>query len=286
MVQTSWPLGVVAAGAVDLRARQQGGAVVAEVRVAVGAGRAAAAGRDEGEDDVVARRDPGDALADLEHDAGALVTADDGRDAGQVAGADVVVGVAHAGGHHLHEDLTGLGRVELDLLDRPLAAGSHRIAAWDSIRAPVRTFRHPTTHQVARAPRLGTMRLDPQECRVRACAAAGHGVLATTRPDGRPHAVPVCFSLVSNQVVVPHDHVKPKVDGPAPAGAKPRVRSSGGPADRTVRPRVTGPDCGGCGSISRPSGSSDEVCIAPSRTRCARSIRSTSARSSTICWCS
>ena len=56
------------------------------------------------------------------------------------------------------------------------------------------------------------MRLDPQECRSR-LRRAGHGVLATTRPDGRPHAVPVCFTLESNLVAVPHDHVKPKSNG-------------------------------------------------------------------------
>ena len=56
------------------------------------------------------------------------------------------------------------------------------------------------------------MRLDAQECRAR-IRGAGHAVMATTRPDGRPHAVPVCFVLESNVVAVPHDHVKPKSAG-------------------------------------------------------------------------
>src|SRR4051812_26200278 len=89
---------------------------------------------------------------------------------------------------------------------------SHKIAACVSIRTPVRRFRDLTTHQVASSPRLGTVRLDAQECRSR-LRRAGHGILATTLPDGRPHAVPVCFTLESNLIAVPHDHVKPKAEG-------------------------------------------------------------------------
>ena len=45
-------------------------------------------------------------------DAGALVTTDDGQLPGQVAGHDVLVGVAHPGGHHLDADLVGRMRAE------------------------------------------------------------------------------------------------------------------------------------------------------------------------------
>ena len=79
-------LGVVARGAVgDLQAEAQRRAQVAQVLVAGGAARAAAARRDEAEHDVVARLQPADALADLLHDAGALVAADDRQREGQVA---------------------------------------------------------------------------------------------------------------------------------------------------------------------------------------------------------
>ena len=69
--------------------------------------------------------------ADLDHLAGALVAADHGklleahhrRDLGvehQVAGHEVLVGVAHARGRQLDLHLTGLRGVELDVLDAPL----------------------------------------------------------------------------------------------------------------------------------------------------------------------
>jgi hypothetical protein len=80
------------------------------------------AGRDEAEHDVVAGLQPRDALADLLDDAGALVAADDGQRERQVAGHQVLVGVAHTRRRHLDEDLALLGRVELDLLDAPILA--------------------------------------------------------------------------------------------------------------------------------------------------------------------
>ena len=99
--------------------RPSSGAEVAQVLMAGGAARAPAAGRDEPEHDVVAGRQPADAGADLLHDAGALVAADDRQRERQVAGDEVLVGVAHARRRQLDQHLTGPGRVELDLLDAP-----------------------------------------------------------------------------------------------------------------------------------------------------------------------
>ena len=81
--------------------------------------RAAPARRDEPEHDVVAGGQPADVLADLLDDAGALVAADDRQLEREVTGQQVLVGVAQAGGGDLHQHLTGLGLVELDLLDAP-----------------------------------------------------------------------------------------------------------------------------------------------------------------------
>jgi len=58
---------------------------------------------------------------DLLHDARALVPADDGHwNSGEVAGADMVIGVAKPSGFERHLDLTLLGSVEIDLLDAPV----------------------------------------------------------------------------------------------------------------------------------------------------------------------
>jgi PPOX class probable F420-dependent enzyme len=40
--------------------------------------------------------------------------------------------------------------------------------------------------------------------------AADHGVLATTHAERGPHAVPVCFAVRGDRVVVPVDRIKPK----------------------------------------------------------------------------
>ena len=115
----------------DLAAGEQECAVVAQVRHALGTGGALAAGGDESEDDVVAGSERRHAGADLDALAGTFVATDDRellepehvggllRD-DHVARADVLVGVAQAGADQLHEDLTGLGRVEIDLLDAPV----------------------------------------------------------------------------------------------------------------------------------------------------------------------
>lgn len=51
--------------------------------------------------------------------------------------------------------------------------------------------------------------LDLTTCHTR-LAEADHGILATVDAGGRPHAVPVCFVVVEDHVVVPVDTVKPK----------------------------------------------------------------------------
>ena len=90
---------------------------------------------------MVAGRHAEHAGADLQHDAGALVAADGGQrggGAGEVAGDQVLVAVAHAAGDHLHEDLTGLRWVELDLLHAPRrvqltkdgSLGLHDVPLW------------------------------------------------------------------------------------------------------------------------------------------------------------
>ena len=99
------------------------GAEVAQVLVPGRARRAAAAGRDEPEHDVVTRLQPADVLADLLDDAGTLVTADDRQLERQVAGHEVLVGVTQPRRGQLDEDLPGLRRIELDLLDAPRRVG-------------------------------------------------------------------------------------------------------------------------------------------------------------------
>ena len=128
---------VLAAGVVpgrevgDLTTGQQVGAEVAQVLVAGGALRALATRRDEAEHDVVAGRQARHARADLEHLTGALVAADHRElldpelllrllGERQVASEQVLVGVTQPRPDELHQHLTGLGRIELDLLDAPL----------------------------------------------------------------------------------------------------------------------------------------------------------------------
>ena len=57
--------------------------------------------------------------ADLDHDTGAFVTADDGNRGGKISGPDVVVGMAQAGGLEGHQDLAVARRIEVDFLDVP-----------------------------------------------------------------------------------------------------------------------------------------------------------------------
>jgi len=51
--------------------------------------------------------------------------------------------------------------------------------------------------------------MSPDDAR-RRLAIADHGVLSTVDPDRGVHAVPVCFAVVGDHVVVPVDTVKPK----------------------------------------------------------------------------
>ena len=113
-------LRVVADGAVgDLPADAHQRAEVAQVLVAGRAARTATTGRDEAEHDVVAGREPADALADLFDDAGALVATDDRQLERQVTGDEVLVGVAHARRGELDQHLARSGGVEFDVLDAP-----------------------------------------------------------------------------------------------------------------------------------------------------------------------
>src|SRR6185437_12227793 len=69
--------------------------------------------------------------ADFLDDSRALVPADDGHRGGQVAGDDVLVGMAQATAAEGDEHLSLLRRVEFDLLDRPLLVPvpQHRCAS-------------------------------------------------------------------------------------------------------------------------------------------------------------
>jgi len=115
---------VVAVAAVeDLRALGEGSCGVAQIRVTVGARRAATAGGNETEDHMVALFEPVDALANFHDDAGSFVAADHGsagNQPGNVAVERVLVGVAQTRRGHLYEYLTPLWRVEFNLFDAPL----------------------------------------------------------------------------------------------------------------------------------------------------------------------
>src|SRR5581483_6902293 len=101
-------------------ALEDGGAEVAEVLLAGGAPAAEAAGGDERAHHVVAGLDPADARPDLLDDAGTLVAPDEGEAGNDVAVAEVLVGVAEAGGDVADEDLTLLRRIEVKFDDFPV----------------------------------------------------------------------------------------------------------------------------------------------------------------------
>ena len=89
---------------------------------AAGAEVADAAPAVQAADHVVAGREAGDAFAHgLDH-AGGLVPEDGRRGQGDAALDHVQVAVADARGRRLDQDLTGTGRVDLDLLDAPVFA--------------------------------------------------------------------------------------------------------------------------------------------------------------------
>jgi hypothetical protein len=95
---------------------------IAEVLLARRAPTAVPAGGQEGEHDVVALLDPLVVRRRLRDDARALVPARERVDADRdVAGGDVVVGVAKPGRHQLHLDLAGAWVVDLEIHDLVLA---------------------------------------------------------------------------------------------------------------------------------------------------------------------
>src|SRR5215470_13267250 len=109
-------------GAVRQAAVQNGGAHVAQVRLAGRAPPAVAAHRQKRADHVVAGLQPGDALADLLDDPGALVAAHDREARHDVAVPQVLVGVAQARGRITDEHLARLGRIEVELGDLEVLA--------------------------------------------------------------------------------------------------------------------------------------------------------------------
>ena len=60
------------------------------------------------------------AWADIKHNAGALMAADDRHRGGQVTGTDVMIGVAQPGGFERHQNLAGLWRIKVDFFDAPV----------------------------------------------------------------------------------------------------------------------------------------------------------------------
>ena len=122
--------GVVAGGLIeDLPARRQPRPQVAEVLVSCCARRAAPAGRYEPEHDVVTRDQPVDPAADLFHHACPFVATHHGQGKRQVAGDEVLIGVAQpgAGQPNQHLPLRGGSRsISSTLQSLPT---SHRIAA-------------------------------------------------------------------------------------------------------------------------------------------------------------
>jgi hypothetical protein len=109
--------GVQARGVVEEPAGGAG-VLVAQVRPSGLAGVAVPAVGHEAQDHAVARLDQAHALADRLHGAGALVAHHRGHGDARLALLEVQVAPADAGGAHLDEDLTALGRVQLDRLDR------------------------------------------------------------------------------------------------------------------------------------------------------------------------
>src|SRR6201997_4585175 len=127
--------GVMAERPVGRHPGSQGeGADVADVLHSARTPAALSAHGDERHHDVVARREIRYAVTDFTHDAGTLVAADRREHGRQPEGAHhvvgrrhvafeyVVVGVAQPGRGHLDEDFAGVGRVQLEFLDRPRPA--------------------------------------------------------------------------------------------------------------------------------------------------------------------
>src|SRR5215207_3410276 len=114
---------VMARGMVrDLRAVAEVLAQFAQVLHAGRTCRASPARGNEPEDDPIAWLQPFDARPRLEDRAGALMSADHRNRPRQVAGEHMFVGMAQAAAAQLHEHLTMLRRIQVDLFDAPWAA--------------------------------------------------------------------------------------------------------------------------------------------------------------------
>lgn len=137
----SSPCGVEGVGAVQAGAAEVGGEGEGTVgRVSAEAGGAAPAGLVR-HDHPVAGSDGTDGGADPFHDARALVPEHHRKRGGQRLVADVDVGLAQAGGHHLDQDLVGpQNRVEGQVLEGERAAflAHHRRCDGDGGRAGAR----------------------------------------------------------------------------------------------------------------------------------------------------
>ena len=126
---------------------------VTQVGHAAGAEPAVPAGRQERADHVVAGLEPDHPGADLLDDPGALVPAHDRVADRDVAGAQVVIGVAQARRHEPDQHLALLGRVELQLDDLPVLAhvpehrcpGLHR-TLLRHVRLPSSAAATPAVH--------------------------------------------------------------------------------------------------------------------------------------------
>ena len=79
---------------------------------------------------MVTRRESLHARADFPERSRTLVAADDRQRCGQVADADVLVGMTQAGGLPRHQHFAVLRRIEIDLLDGPVASEFQRMAAF------------------------------------------------------------------------------------------------------------------------------------------------------------
>ncbi len=130
-VQTGVQIGaVVDAAGVDVRGAGQG--VGAQPDLTERAGVAGAAGRGPVEDDGVAGGEVGDALADGDDRAGALVAEDRGERHAHGAVGQGQVGVADPGGGEPHPDLPRAGLRQLDAGDLQRGAGGGHDGGADS----------------------------------------------------------------------------------------------------------------------------------------------------------
>ncbi|MCO5556202.1 hypothetical protein L7F22_009747 [Adiantum nelumboides] len=145
-------------GLLPAGAGEQARAEVAEVLHAGRAPAAVAAGGQEGEDDVVALLEPLVVAPGLGDDAGALVATGERVDADRdVAGGDVVVGVAQARRGHLDLDLAGARLVEFEVDDLVLAR-----SAPDDCSTGVS---HGGSPQTSSSNRMRTRRYEPGHSR-------------------------------------------------------------------------------------------------------------------------